>query len=114
MRDWIGTGVSLLGFVVVVVAVVNIVRLKAYRPSELNRLSPSRRREMLRQLRSHAPAGSAEVHVVARDMAAPRGLFVLSAGLLAVEFGQLIRAHDRLWALLHAVIIGVVAVDLKE
>ena len=85
MRDWIGTGVSLLGFVVVVVAVVNIVRLKAYRPSE---------------------------HVVARGMAAPRGLLGLSAGLLTVECGQLIRTHDRLWALLHAVIIGVVAVGM--
>src|SRR3954451_13182231 len=95
MRDWIGTGVSLLGFVVVV-AVVNIFRLRAYRPSELSRLSPDRRREVLRQIRSHAPACDPEVHVVARDMASPRGLFGLSAGLLTVECGQLIRTHDPL------------------
>jgi hypothetical protein len=107
---WIGSGVSLLGCMVVVIAVVKIIRLKAYRPSELSRLSPVRRREVLRQIRGRAPMGGGEAHVVARDMAARRTLFGLCAGLLTTECGQLIGAHAWPWALVHAVIIGIVAV----
>jgi hypothetical protein len=75
MRDWIGTGVSLLGFVIVVIGFVPLVRAR----------------------RSSKPAG--------RSPKARRALAWFIAGLLVMESGQLIRAHGWLGAILHVIVI---------
>jgi hypothetical protein len=75
-------------------------------------LSTDRRRVVPRRIWSRAPTGNADGHAVAPDLAARRTLVGLSAGLLTLECGQLIRTRDEILALLHVVIIGVVTVGV--
>jgi hypothetical protein len=81
MRDWIGTAISLIGFALVVVTVVQIVRARGRRPARDGQSARARQHSLLG----------------------------LCAGLATVEAGQLIRADSWLWTIMHLVVIGIVA-----
>ena len=116
MRDWIGTAVAVLGSVVSVVVVIRLLRRKAYRGSPaLNRLEPDQRREVLRRIRSDAAPNAgepAEVHEVARDLAARNWMPGIYAGLLLVQVGQLIRPRPWPWVAVHLLVIALVGVGV--
>jgi len=86
MRDWIGTGISLLGLLIVVVALVRTMRARARRSPDVSGQSAVPLRPDKR-----------------------RALFELCGGLLVVEVGQLVRAHGWIWAVLHLIAIGFIA-----
>ena len=81
MRDWIGTGISLLGFALVVITVVQMMRTRRRRSTGKGRSAPGGRDPLLQ----------------------------LCAGLVILEAGQLIQAESWPWATLHLVPIGFIA-----
>jgi hypothetical protein len=111
MRDWIGTGVSLLGLALVVIAFIRIVRARAYRRSQLTRPDPDRRPAVPSRLRDRLGSREtdfAEAPQTPRDMTARHLLLHLCGGLVIVEAGQLIRAQGWLWAVMPMIVIGLI------
>lgn len=82
VRDWIGTGISLLGFVVLAVAFVRALRARSS---------------------STSGPGTARTKPVLRHP-----IFEFCCGLIVLEAGQLVRAHGWFWAVLHTIVIALV------
>ena len=93
---WLGFGLVVVGFGVVVYYLVRGFRsgaIRLRRSSPLDRMEPEERRRALRQIRGRAPVSpheAADLRIVAEQLAAQRPILGLAAGMFLIEVGQLL------------------------